>query len=188
MTLPNIFYKIKNTTIAWFADIRVYVGGFVLFGNSSYSIKGPDTRYVLNVLEPGDVLLRRYDHYLGSILIPGYWSHAAMYVGDGYVIHMLGQGINKEDILTFLRCDDICILRCADSSKKASAIEKAFNYLYKDIAYDYEFNFNNEEAMYCTEFIDYCYGNLKYENKQIDKLILPDDLLGTIFEVVWKKE
>jgi len=144
MTLSTIFYKIKNTLIAWFSDIRVYAGGFVLFGNSSYSIKGPDTRYVLNVLEPGDVLLRRYDHYLGSILIPGYWSHAALYVGDGYVIHMLGQGINKEDILTFLRCDDICILRCPDNNKAVTAIKNAFNCLYKDIGYDYEFNFNDE--------------------------------------------
>ncbi|HLD90947.1 MAG TPA: YiiX/YebB-like N1pC/P60 family cysteine hydrolase [Patescibacteria group bacterium] len=188
MTLSTIFYKIKNTLIAWFSDIRVYAGGFVLFGNSSYSIKGPDTRYVLNVLEPGDVLLRRYDHYLGSILIPGYWSHAALYVGDGYVIHMLGQGINKEDILTFLRCDDICILRCPDNNKAVTAIKNAFNCLYKDIGYDYEFNFNDEKEMSCTEFIDTCYEHPKYSSKPIDKLILPDDLLESIFEVVWKKD
>ena len=188
MKLPSIFYKVKNALISWFSDIRVYIGGVILFGSSSYEIKGPHTRQVLNVLEPGDVLLRRYNHYLGSVLIPGYWSHAAIYVGDNKVVHMLGGGITDEDILTFLRCDNVMVIRCEDSTKVAAAVKEAFNYLHKDIEYDYEFNFNDIKAMSCTELIDVCYGHPEYKNKPINKLILPDDLLESIFKVVWKKD
>lgn len=187
MKLPAVIYKVKNKLIAWFSDIRIYVGGIILFGESHYAIKGPHTRQVLDVLKPGDVLLRKYKHYLGSMLIPGYWSHAAIYIGDNQVVHMLGCGITNEDILTFLRCDDVMVIRCIDEARIESAIKEAFNYLHKGIGYDYEFDFEDTKEMSCTEFIDVCYGRLEYKSKFINKLILPDDLLGSMFKVVWKK-
>jgi len=107
------FKKAKKKFLSWGADIRVYKSPmfFVFFGDSHYKIKGVHMREILNTLKAGDVLLRKYDNYVGSRLIPGYWSHAAMYIGDDKVVHMLKGGIATEDILTFMRCDDIAILR-----------------------------------------------------------------------------
>ena len=109
----QIFYKIKKFIINFFGNIVLFPRPmFIMFyGGVHYKIKGPNLRHIIETLKPGDILLRTYDNYLSSILIPGYWSHAAIYVGDNKVIHVGGDGITIEDILTFIRCDDVAILR-----------------------------------------------------------------------------
>jgi uncharacterized protein YycO len=181
----GLWYDIKSKLLSFFSDIRIYPGGFILFGSSSYHINGKNMRSILNVIKPGDVLLRRYSHYLGSVLIPGHFSHAAIYVGDDNVIHMLGEGINKEDLLTFLRCDDILILRSdpdlAIQVDAIYAVARSNELFEKGISYDFNFD-NNPERLYCAEFINYVYGNC-IDNK---KIINPDDFLDCdIFKTVW---
>lgn len=171
------FYDIKSGVLSWFSDIRFYKGGIILFGDSYYDVKGEHARQVLNIIEPGDVLLRKYDHYLGSRLISGYWSHVAIYVGDEYyVIHMLGEGITKEDILTFTRCDDICVLRAKDKSLVAEAIINAKKNYELGIKYDYDFKLSNSK-FYCTEFVDSLFSYPVQEKIGKDKIVLPDHFL-----------
>lgn len=181
----SILYKIKSEIISWFADIRFYKGGLILFGESHYQVKGEDVRLILDTLEPGDVLLRKYDHYLGSRLISGYWSHAAIYVGDNQIIHMLGEGVSKEDILTFTRCDDICILRPKDKIIKAKAIETALEVFNNKVEYDYDFDSVSSERFYCTEFVDYLFGYYIRDSVVCGRAILPDHFLKhAVFEKV----
>ena len=187
-----MWYTIKAKILSFFSDIRLYWCGVILFGDSHYKIKGPQMRKVLDLVKPGDVFLRKYDHYLGSVLIKGFWSHAAIYVGNNQVIHMLGDGITQEDILTFMRCDHIAILRCRDTTLTLIpiAIEKARNQMVRNflpagsrqVAYDYNFE-EGDEKFYCTEFVSFCYGYPKFE--QAGKIILPDDFLYSIFDNIW---
>jgi hypothetical protein len=186
--MSDLFYKMKSKVISFLADIRIYWFGFILFGQSSYKIKGPHMRHIINTLEPGDILLRRYDHYLGSVAVSGYFSHAAIYVGDNRIIHMLGDGVCEEDILTFMRCDDIAILRESSQVTKESAIEKAENFLVSGVEYDFDFDNDTVNRMYCTEFIDNCFGYPVKCMKGANKKILPDDFLDVkSFRVVWRK-
>lgn len=172
----NIYSKILN----WASNIRIYWGGLILFGDSHYEVKGKHTRKIIELLQPGDVLLRRYNHYLGSVIIPGYWSHTAIYIGDNNVIHMVGEGITLEDILTFTRCDDIAILRTDNVDLINQAISKANKYLEANLVYDFKFDFKDDSAMSCTEFLNACYGT--------EGLKLPDDFLNSIFKLIWKKD
>lgn len=187
----NIIYKIKEAVVRFFGDVRIYPGGFVLFGNSSYKIKGPDMREILNLLEPGDALLRRYDSFLGSRLIPGYWSHIGLYVGDNTMIHMLHDGILAEDILTFLRCDHIAVLKPVAQDKVSLdlVLDRAYKYLAVHTEYDFAFDFDlkDDDKMSCTEFLRNCYGDPKFYKRETSKYILPDDFLHSIFKVAWKK-
>lgn len=179
--------KIKKWLIKNVADIRLYKGGVILFGDSHYRMKGEDVRDILNSLQKGDVLLRRYDHYLGGMLTPGYFTHAAIYVGDNRVIHMLGEGICSEDILTFCRCDHVAVLRHVGAHyPRYQAVKKAFAFLEKHVQYDYEFESEDEE-FYCTEFVWECYG--RPPDLYFDKYILPDDFLASvsIFELVIRR-
>jgi hypothetical protein len=176
------FYNIKSKIINWFGDIRIYKGGIILFGSSYYKVKGWHMREILNTLVPGDILLRRYDNYLGSILIKGYWSHAAIYIGNNNVIHMLGEGITKEDILTFLRCDNICILRDRDADAVNTAIRMAEMYYEEKIEYDFDFKDGNKN-LYCTELINNCFGN-PVKSKGY---IYPDDFVNNVFfDIIYK--
>lgn len=185
--MKNLFYKIKSKIIAVLSDVRVYKGGFILFGDSSYKIKGPHMRRILSLIRPGDVLLRRYSNYLGSVTIPGYFSHAAILVDTCNVVHMLGDGVTKEDILTFMRCDDLMILRIKDDSKVNSAIAMVYDILYRGIKYDYNFD-NLPKRMYCTELVDVCYGNIIRKKIGNNKVITPDALIDhDFYDVIWEK-
>jgi len=181
------WYKFKKAFLTWVADIRIYPGGIILFGDSHYHLKGHHMRAILESLEPGDLLLRRYSHYLGSVTIPGYFSHAAVYTGNDHVVHMLGSGITREDILTFMHCDDLCVLRCKDKERSKVAVVRAMAQLRKGVQYDYDFDTENHEKFYCTEFVEYCFD---YPTKERDlfeiKTILPDVFLAsTVFDIVW---
>ena len=178
--------KLYTKILKLITDIRLYKWGIILTGDSTYEIKGPHLRELLNVIQPGDVLLRKYKHYIGNMIIPGYWAHAAIYVGANKTIHVRGDGILIEDILTFTRADDLMVLRCADNELINHAISEAYKYLEKGMVYDYKFDFDNPDAMSCTEFIDVIFKHPKIE-RTFNKYILPDDLLNSIFKVVWKK-
>lgn len=183
-----MWYEIKSAVIGWFGDIRIFkYPFFVLFGHTAYKIKGHHQRQIINILKPGDVLLRRYDNYISGLMIPGYFTHAALYVGDNQVIHLLGDGICKEDILTFMRCDDIKVLRFKNQSVIDKAIEKAYEQLDKKTEYDYDFDTNSPDRLYCTEFVDFCFD---YPVKPFIKhsYIIPDDFLNSAnFDVEWSK-
>ena len=183
-------YNAKSRILSFVSDIRIYKGGFILFGDSHYKIKGPETRAILNVIEPGDILLRRYSNYLGSKFIPGYYSHVAIYVGENTVVHMLGSGIVSEDILTFLRCDDICVLRSKNRYEAEQAVINVYKHLEAGVPYDYNFDHDSAERFYCTELIDNCYD---YKVKKLlnKRQIMPDDFLALVdrfFHIVWVRD
>jgi hypothetical protein len=112
-----------------------------------YRISGTDLRTLLDLLQPGDILLRGYEGYVDGEFIrrsslssqtgfkAGWYTHVALYVGEltesdrahvpakfrddaAYfstgaqrVIHAMAKGVHTEDILTFLRCDYLTVLR-----------------------------------------------------------------------------
>lgn len=153
-------------------------------GSTAYKIKGEQQREILKKLRPGDILLRRYDRYLLSQMLPGYWSHVGIYVGKNIVIHSVTKpGVVEEDILTFLRCDSIAIYRPQiDKYKKQTAMDRARSLLGKE--YDFAMDFSDEEFFSCSETIQFCFKDLddsiKIEKRETGFLtkgtIPPDDL------------
>ena len=55
---------------------------FFIYDPKGFQVKGYEVREVINQVQPGDILLRGYDKYLSGLFIPGYFSHAALYVGE----------------------------------------------------------------------------------------------------------
>ena len=70
-----------------------------------HKVRGPDVRRILDIVEPGDILLRRFDGYLNTLFTPGYFSHAGIFVGSNQIVHAVSQGTIQEDILNFCRAD-----------------------------------------------------------------------------------
>ena len=182
-------YKIKKKFFSWAANIQIfkYPMFCILFGDNHYKIKGTHMRKILNTLKPGDILLRKYDHYLGSRIIPGYWSHAAIFVGRNKVVQMLGIGISTEDILTFMRCDDIAILRHNSIDAIVKAVQMAEDLADEDIKYDYDFKSANDK-FYCTELVAHLYDVTNIPG-MTHEYILPDDMLNIPqIQCVWAKD
>ena len=116
-----------------FGDIKVFSWPlFMVYDPGSYRVKGQHMREVMNLVQPGDILVRRYDQYLDGHFIPGYFSHVGLYVGkveprevaalpetfrqnfgtgEQTVVHAIAEGVLAEDFLNFCRCDGLVVLR-----------------------------------------------------------------------------
>lgn len=189
--------KIWNTFLRIFGDIKVYnYPFFLVYDPGSYKIKGKEVRKILEIIKPGDILVRGYSNYLDGRFIPGFFSHVGLFVGDTTdidiknlknntyfysssqaVIHSMAEGVFMEDILDFTRCDYICILRRninleqnidIDNDFKQNVLPNALNNLGK--GYDFDFDFSDLGNMSCTEFVfDSCKNFIDLYNVKIKK-------------------
>lgn len=130
-------HSLWQSFLTIFGDIKVFKWPmFILYDPGSYLVKGEDMRQVIATIKAGDILVRSYKNYLDGFFIPGYFSHAGLYVGkvvaedeklielsegkkhfrtgDQMVVHSMAEGVFMEDVLNFCRCDYLAILRLPD--------------------------------------------------------------------------
>jgi hypothetical protein len=166
---------------------------FVIWGPTSYKVKGHHARKVLDNLQTGDIILRRYDRYVSPWFIPGWWKHVGIYIGDNKVIHATTEGVIEEDILTYLRCDYVAVMRVPEAYEKLALTEipeRAKSHLGKP--YDFAFETHDAKRFYCTELVRTCffdYYDIKFNIKETGFIgkgaVLPDYLMDSGFELVY---
>lgn len=153
---------------------------FIQYKPKFHKLKGNEMRMIMDDVKAGDILLRRYDGYLNVLLTPGFYSHSGICIKDNKTImHMLGQGLVKEDILNFCKTDSICILRCNDSDLLKEALIEIERVQSLNLEYDFEFE-TTDNQYYCTELIDLIYKGLfknNYTQSYGKKVLIPDSLL-----------
>lgn len=71
----TVWFPIQAGVAEWMGDVKVVRVGTSLINQSQISA-------LHKMLSPGDVLLERREWYLSNIGLPGYWPHAALYIGD----------------------------------------------------------------------------------------------------------
>lgn len=127
--------------LTWFGDLKYFrYPLFLVWDPGSYRVRGEDAREVIGLVQPGDILLRSYEHYVDGWLIPGRFSHVGLYLGavteadrrylgtdptpaataafrtgEQMVIHAMAEGVFMEDVLNFCRCDQLLILRLPEA-------------------------------------------------------------------------
>ncbi len=70
----NAFFPIQKGVSDWMGDVKVLRVG--------ESLIAPEQIAALpSRLQPGDVLLERREWYLSNVGLPGFWPHAALYIG-----------------------------------------------------------------------------------------------------------
>ena len=135
--ITGTFDALQTTFLKIIGDIKYHPWPlFFIYDPKGFQVKGYEVREVINTVRPGDILLRGYDKYLSDLFIPGYFSHAALYLGEvrdnaldhidqvftedqlqhfgtgeQMVVHAMAQGVFMEDIIDFCRCDRLIILR-----------------------------------------------------------------------------
>ncbi len=134
------------------------------------------------ILKPGDVLITRKEHALTNYFLPGYWPHAALYLGQGEQLIELGiaEHVNiKPRWLRLLECDmheprrvleamkDGVWVRSLKSPFDSDALAVIRPRLpTADIAealsrgmfhegkpYDFDFDFTRSDRLVCTEVV-----------------------------------
>ena len=78
------------------------------------------------VIKPGDIVLRGYDHYLDGHFIKGDYSHAAVYVGQSMLVHAVSPAVCKVHLIDFMECDRIAIYRPKKYAASAAAAAKKY--------------------------------------------------------------
>ena len=152
--------RMYDRFVTMIGDIKVYkFPFFMVYDPSEYHVTGEDMHNVLDLVKPGDVLLRGFTYYLDGKFIPGAFSHAAFYAGENQVIHATAEGVHEENLLSFLRCDVIAVLRITDltPADRLAAVMKAYSLLGRP--YDFRFVAGND-AYYCSELVSVIYGHM----------------------------
>jgi len=149
----------------------------------------PDaTRRLGAVLEPGDVLVTRKEHLITNYFLPGWWPHAALYLGKVSELEALGvheteagrprwdhiqkldedprrvlesmkDGVLVRPISSPLSVDSLVILRPRLTRPDlVSALPRALAHEGK--RYDFDFDFTRSDRLVCTEVIYRTYDGI----------------------------
>jgi hypothetical protein len=154
-------------------------------------------------LQPGDILIERTPFRLTDSFIPGYWGHAALWVGSEAelaalgiwddpltrpfqdairsgrrVIEALRSGVELNPLDHFLNVDDVAVLRYGGlgPEEKARVILQALRQMGK--RYDFNFDVETRDRLGCAELIYHAYGQADWPtHKQLGRsVIVPDNI------------
>ncbi len=134
-----------------------------------------------DLLEPGDVLITRHDRAFTNLFLPGYWPHAALYVGsetdrkamgvhldperaarwsgDRRVLEALKDGVLYRPLETTLAVDAVAVIRPRlDPADIARALERVSQHEGK--LYNFDFDFFRSDRLVCTEVVYRAYDGI----------------------------
>jgi len=127
-------------------------------------------RRIAKLLQPGDVIVTRHDDAMSNLFLPGFWPHAALYIGSREQRETLGlacdddpaenvavlearkDGVRLRQLEDTLSVDAFVVIRprLSDSDLKV-ALERGLSH--KGKLYDFEFDFCRSDRLVCTEVV-----------------------------------
>jgi uncharacterized protein YycO len=180
----------------WMGDTKVWRQDHALISTAQVAELTPK-------MMPGDVMLERREWYVSNVGLPGFWSHAAIYIGtpaerrayfadpvvqawvksqgiadgdmekllaqrypDAYatgrqpqehghaarVLEAISEGVSFTSMEHSASADSLVVLRPRLTKKdKAFALLRAFGYAGRP--YDFDFDFQTDAALVCTELV-----------------------------------
>lgn len=166
--IQKIFNNGWTRFLDFFGDIKLFKYPFFLvYDPSFFQMTGEKIEEAMTILQPGDIILRGYDCYLDGHFIDGDYSHGAIYVGDNTIIHAVSPIVCRTHSITFMECDRIVILRPTCDVK--DAIEKANEFADLKVPYDFYFESDSANRLYCFELVAACYPELEFEKHEVKK-------------------
>jgi hypothetical protein len=133
------------------------------------------------ILCPGDVLVTRHEHVLTNLFLPGYWPHAALYMGSEAEREALGveidearrdrwtdscrtlealkDGVRFRPLEETMAVDAVAVVRPQlDASELARGLARAAEHEGK--MYNFDFDFFRSDRLVCTEVVYRAYDGL----------------------------
>lgn len=142
---------------------------------------------VARELRAGDILLEKTPFRLTDTFIPGYWGHAAIWIGtepelrelgiwddpavqpyqarirEGHgVVEALRSGVELNTLEHFMNIDDLAVLRQTpmENAQRARVIIYTLNQLGK--RYDFNFDAETTQKIFCSKLVYLAYGELPW--------------------------
>lgn len=160
MRMPKTIYKWWSKFLTFFGDIKVFSYPlWLVYDPDDFQVGGKKVLDIIKTLKPGDIILRGYNKYLDGKFIPSKtkFSHGAVYIGEGKIIHAVAEGVSLTNVIDFTRCDRIAVFRPINGQDEA--IKRAKEFLGAKVPYDFGFE-RGVSALYCFELCGECYKEL----------------------------
>ncbi len=175
----------------WSAWKKVMFGFFEISGRAVADLRQPGVKpsgapkrisgelrkALLELVRPGDVLVTRHDDALSNLFLPGFWPHAALYLGTAAELEQLGipvpagegegpwfleskkDGVQIRPAVETMAVDALVVLRPPlKDGELAAAIRRAVSHEGKP--YDFLFDFRTADRLVCTEVIYRAYHGI----------------------------
>lgn len=94
--MKKLFFTIYSKFLTAFGNIRISkYFPWLYYDTTDFKITGKQIIEIMNILKPGDIILRGYDSYLDGCFIPDKlkFSHGAIYIGNNIIIHAIAEGV-----------------------------------------------------------------------------------------------
>lgn len=140
----SFLYKWLAKFLTWFGDIRVDL--------EPPATRARHFRKMMKLVEPGDILCRKYDCYLDSVFIEGEYTHSGIITHKDKIVHSIAEGVEKIDVLDFvLDTEGFIVLRPKYDQEQnvINATKFAEDQLGKP--YDFLFEKKESDTFYCHE-------------------------------------
>lgn len=144
----------KTSLYSWFLK---KILPYIRFSTYYTKIRGELYHAGYELLKPGHIIVTTDDRKLSSMVIPGYWSHAALCIGkypdNAEICEMTHTDFTESYFFDLCKeADHVMILECVNFSDGyiQKMIEKCLSF--KGAKYDVEFTLG-VEALYCSELI-----------------------------------
>lgn len=106
------------------------------------------------IMEPGDILITRTNGELTTLVVPGFWKHAAIYMGNSKTVDAVFAGVSERWLADLIMSTDyVAVMRVKDIDVhgQVDLIEFAQDQIGKP--YDFEMRGTDISALYCSELV-----------------------------------
>lgn len=163
------------------------------------------------IVEPGDIFITRHSKALTNLFLPGFWPHAALYIGlesDRAIMHehcamdgasnwcgenctleALKDGVQFRPLTETLNVDAFVVLRPNFSKQeKSHAIARVIKHQGK--GYNFDFDFFRSDRLVCTEVIYRAYDDINniripLEERMGRKTLSAENILDLSLDSTW---
>jgi len=163
-----------------------------------------------NFLQPGDIFVTRHNGALTNLFLPGFWPHAALYIGSqnqqtlpvnsdsqylkywtgtNRTLEALKDGVHFRRLEDTLNVDAFVVIRPNFQNGQISqAISRAISHAGK--GYNFDFDFFRSDQLVCTEVIYRAYDgidnvNIPLQERMGRKTFSAEDLLDLSINTNW---
>jgi uncharacterized protein YycO len=192
--MKNFYLKLLHLVTSWLA--QHVATKHVPYIEKKISYK--DVISMKEVIQKGDFFVTRTDGFMSTALIPGYWKHAGIYLGDDKIIDATGLGVQVrylQDLV--MNTDNISFLRLKNMSDDEIDSITKYAISQEGKPYNYGMDLSLTTKFYCSELVfdatniglESCYFQ---EHKTLGMpSFTPNDLYDEVkdgrLNIVWEK-
>jgi hypothetical protein len=179
------FINQKRSDKLYGAFYKTFGFGSELLGhllNKTYLKPRPEKNFnnLIPHLKKWDIVCMKSPNRLTDIFIPGYFGHVGIYLGDNIFAESTQEGVIFSNSRNFAEGNSFVIIRPKFITNEQN--KRMLQVLNAQIGKNYDFNFNVEspDLIFCTELIYLVYEQIPWETKKIAGhfTISPDHLIS----------